>query len=204
MLLPGPAGQIVASLGHLGEAEAVCPFQDRHDEALCHGNGNSNIDLPPWKNPVPLDPGIQPGIPLQSSHGGLNDEGQEGQRAAPTLYEDGLLPLPELCDGRHVHFDDRGGMGRGLLAPHHVLGDGAAHRSEGNDLLVGLWSDDRFPLLKIGQDIPLGQPAFPTRPWDLLKLRRVQSVPPREFEDGRRIPTSRFLRDRHNRRMGYR
>ncbi len=136
-------------------------------------------------------------MPLERFDRGLNDEGQEGKACPPAVRKGSLLSVSKLRDGSHVDLDDRGGMGGGMLAPYHALGDRATHRGEWDNFLSCPRGDDCFTLVKVGPEVLLGQAASPAGPWDLLEIRRREAVPFGKLEDGRRMPGRRLFNDAH-------
>ena len=75
------------------------------------------------------------GTALSPADDRLDEEGREGQPDALAL-EFAPQPLARPDDARHVGLHDRGDVRRGLLAQHHVPGDGLAHRRERDNLVI--------------------------------------------------------------------
>ena len=65
------------------------------------------------------------------------DKRQKRQAKAVLRLERGLALLADLGDGGHVHFVNRGDMGRGVQGMGHVFGDLLAHRGHGLDAELG-------------------------------------------------------------------
>ncbi|GAA3290335.1 hypothetical protein GCM10020295_04520 [Streptomyces cinereospinus] len=77
-----------------------------------------------------VDARVEDGVVLERVHGSLHEERHRGQLDALPGGERVLDPGPQPHEGRDVHLDDRGELGRVLQRPDHVLGDDLAHPAQ--------------------------------------------------------------------------
>lgn len=132
LLLARPLGEIVDCAGQPQQVHAVGPFDDGHNQPIVDGRGHADVDLPFELDPLVGPGAVDHGMLLQRLDGGGHDVRREGEISA-VAGELGLVGGAVLGYGRKVKLKHGGHVRTGLLAAHHVFGDGATHVGEGHD-----------------------------------------------------------------------
>ena len=115
------------------DVEGVGVADDGDDQVVVEGDGDADVNLLAQDDAPVIGPrGVEVGILFEPLDGGFDDEGLEGDAVALAALELVLVGVEPAGDVGHVDLEDRPGVGRGVLAAHHVLGDGAA-RGRGRD-----------------------------------------------------------------------
>ena len=108
----------------------------RHDQPVGDRDGHADVQAPVDQQRVFAEAAVGHGHGPEPGDDRLDEERREGQPDTLPL-ELAPQPLARPDDTRHVGFHDRGDVRRGLLAQHHVPGDGLAHRRERDNLVIG-------------------------------------------------------------------